>query len=161
MLQRLATVFVNSPIRGCDNPHDELDFAARSIFTPIFTDRCHLATFPPPGAESEYPGRIDTTSELGSASLRIVIAREAGPDGKSQDFCVYSGWLCELSGNGVPFVYSERLSRWELFLKIRCRDSCIRFEVAGIPEESPTSSGLRCYSASFTVRDIVDRYEFD
>jgi len=55
----------------------------------------------------------------------------------------------------------NRLSRWELFLKIRCRDSCIRFEVAGIAEESPTSSGLRCYSASFTVRDIVDRYEFD
>jgi len=90
-----------------------------------------------------------------------VIAREAGPDGKSQDFCVHSGWLCELSGNGVPFVYSERLSRWELFLKIRFRDSSIRFEVAEIAEEPQTSSGLCRYSASFTVRDIVDRYEFD
>ena len=148
MLQRLATVFVNSPIRGCDNPHDELAFAASSIFTPIFTDRCHLATFPPPDAESEYPGRIDTTSELGSASLRIVIAREAGPDGNSQDFCVHSGWLCELSRNGVPFVCSERLSRWELFLKIRFRDSSIRFEVAEIAEEPQTSSGLCRYSAS-------------
>ena len=90
-----------------------------------------------------------------------MIAREAGPDGNSQDFCVDSGWLCELSGNGVQLVYSERLSRWELFLKIRCRDSSIRFEVAEIAEESQTSSGLWRYSASYTVRDIVDRYEFD
>jgi hypothetical protein len=93
--------------------------------------------------------------------LRIVIAEEAGPDGNSQVFCVHSGWLCEITESGVEFVCSERLSWRELFLEIRCQDNSIRFEVAKIAEESQTSSGLWRYSASFTVRDIVDRYELD
>lgn len=93
--------------------------------------------------------------------LRIVIAEEAGPDGNSQVFCVHSGWLCELTGNGVEFVCSERLSRRELFLEIRCLDSSIQFEVAKIDEESQTPNELWRYSASFIARDIVDRYELD
>lgn len=93
--------------------------------------------------------------------LRIVIAEEAGPDGNSQVFCVHSGWLCELTSNGVEFVCSERLSRRELFLEIRCQDSSIQFEVAKIAEESQTPNGLWRYSASFIARNIVDRYEFD
>ena len=93
--------------------------------------------------------------------LRIVIAEEAGLDGNSQVFCVHSGWLCELTGNGVEFVCSERLARRELFLEIRCQDNSIRFELAEVVAESKTSTGLWRYSASFTVRDIVDRYEFD
>jgi hypothetical protein len=93
--------------------------------------------------------------------LRIVIAEETGPEGNSQVFCVYSGWLYELASNGVEFVCSERLSRRELFLEIRCPDNRIQFEGAKIVEESQTPTGLWRYSASFIVRDIVDRYEFD
>lgn len=102
-----------------------------------------------------------TSQQTCDQPLRIVIAEEAGPDGNSQVFCVHSGWLCQLTGNGVEFVCSERLSRRELFLEIRCQDNSIRFEVAEIVEESQTSSGLWRYCASFIVRDIVDRYEFD
>jgi hypothetical protein len=93
--------------------------------------------------------------------LRIVIAEDAGPEGNSQVFCVHSGWLCELTGNSVEFVCSDRLSRRELFLEIRCQDNSIRFEVAEIAEESQTPHGLWRYLANFVVRDIVDRYEFD
>lgn len=93
--------------------------------------------------------------------LRVVIAEEAGSEGNSQVFCVYSGWLCKLTGNSVEFVCSERLSRRELFLEIRSQDNSIRFEVAEIAEESQTSAGLWSYRASFIVRDIVDRYELD